>query len=138
MKRLILTVTALSLAGALAACAKKEAATETAAAPAAAPAATTSATTPPAATAASGDMAAMGMTADAKMAKGTGKVTAVDAKAGTITLDHGPIPEANWPAMTMTFKAAPTITQAVKVGDKVAFELKLQGGGAEVAAIQKQ
>ena len=44
-----------------------------------------------------------------------GTVTAIDKAAGTITLDHGPIPEAKWPAMTMAFKAAPSITDAVKV-----------------------
>jgi Cu/Ag efflux protein CusF len=134
MKRLVLTLAALGLAGSLAACGKKEtvAATEPAAAPAATPA-------PAAPTAAaSGDLPAMGMSSDAKMARGTGTVTAIDAKAGTITLDHGPIPEANWPAMTMGFKAGPSVTQAVKVGDKVAFDVKLQGGAGEVTAIKKQ
>jgi Cu(I)/Ag(I) efflux system periplasmic protein CusF len=74
----------------------------------------------------------------AKMAKGTGKVTAVDKSAGTITLDHGPIAEANWPAMTMAFKAAPTLIDSVKVGDQVNFELKLEGSTGEVTAIKKQ
>jgi Cu(I)/Ag(I) efflux system protein CusF len=125
MKRFVLTLAALVLAGSLAACGKKEtvATTEPAAAPAATPA-------PAAPTAAA--------SADAKIAKGTGTVTAIDAKAGTITLDHGPIPEANWPAMTMGFKAGPSVTQAVKVGDKVAFDVKLQGGAGEITAIQKQ
>ncbi|WP_380871943.1 hypothetical protein ACFB49_29010 [Sphingomonas sp. DBB INV C78] len=72
------------------------------------------------------------------MAKGHGTVTAIDKAAGTITLDHGPIPEAKWPAMTMAFKAAPTITDAVKVGDKVAFDLALKDGAGEVTAIRKQ
>lgn len=132
MKRLVLTTAALGLAGLLAACGQKEAAkTETAVAPAAEmPAATTPAGSPA--------MAGMNMAADAKMAKGTGTVTAIDAKAGTITLDHGPIPEANWPAMTMGFKAAPTLVQSVKVGDKVAFDLKLEGGAGEITAIAKQ
>ncbi|RAK60207.1 copper-binding protein [Phenylobacterium hankyongense] len=138
MKRLVLTLAALTLAGGLAACGKKEpvAATE----PGAEPATAAVATPAPAAPAASkgGDMAAMGMAGDAKMAKGTGKVTAVDAEAGTITLDHGPIPEAGWPAMTMVFKAGPPVTSAVKVGDTVAFDVKLQGGAGEVTAVQKQ
>lgn len=59
-------------------------------------------------------------------AKGHGTVTAIDKAAGTITLDHGPIPEAQWPAMTMAFKAAPSITDAVRVGDKVDFDLSLR------------
>jgi Cu(I)/Ag(I) efflux system protein CusF len=130
MKHLTMTVAALGLAAGLAACSPKPAATETAAAPEAAPTA--------AATAPTDNMAGMSMAGDAKMAKGAGTVKAVDAAAGTITLDHGPIPEASWPAMTMTFKASPDVAKAAKVGDKVAFDLKLQGGGGEVTAIQKQ
>src|SRR3546814_5515399 len=65
------------------------------------------------------------------MAKGHGTVTAIDKTAGTITLDHGPIPEAKWPAMTMAFKAAPAIIDAAKVGDKVDFDLTLTGNAGE-------
>ena len=72
------------------------------------------------------------------MAKGHGTVTAIDKTAGTVTLDHGPIPEAKWPAMTMAFKAAPAITDAAKVGDKVDFDLTLTGSAGEVTAITKQ
>ncbi|MDD3799415.1 MAG: copper-binding protein [Novosphingobium sp.] len=78
------------------------------------------------------------MAGAAKMAKGTGTVTAVDKSAGTITLDHGPIAEADWPAMTMAFKAKPELLDSVKVGDKVAFDLALNGNAGEVTAIQKQ
>lgn len=74
----------------------------------------------------------------AKMAKGTGTVTAVDKSAGTITLDHGPIAEADWPAMTMAFKAKPELLDSVKVGDKVAFDLALNGNAGEVTAVQIQ
>jgi Cu(I)/Ag(I) efflux system membrane fusion protein len=35
-----------------------------------------------------------------------GTVDSVDAKAGTISLSHGPVPSLKWPAMTMEFKAA--------------------------------
>jgi Cu/Ag efflux protein CusF len=68
-------------------------------------------------------------------AKGSGTVTAIDNTAGTITLDHGPIPEANWPAMTMRFTAKPALLEHVKVGDKVTFDLTLKGGAGEVTAI---
>ena len=54
------------------------------------------------------------------------------------TIDRAPIAEANWPAMTMTFKAPPEIAKQVKAGDKVAFDLQRQGGGGEVTAIRKQ
>lgn len=88
-----------------------------------------------------GDMGNMTMAPSAAtpiMAKGHGTITAIDKTASTITLDHGPIPEAKWPAMTMAFKAAPTITEAVQVGDKVDFDLKLVGSAGEVTAIKKQ
>lgn len=133
MKRLTLTAGVVSAALALAACGQK---TETAQTPSAAtpqPAAMSAAQAP------ADNMASMNMAAEgAKMAKGTGTVTAVDAKAGTITVEHGPIPEANWPAMTMGFKAAPALAQSVKAGDKVAFDLKLENGSGEITAISKQ
>lgn len=85
----------------------------------------------------SGDMGNMAMPA-AKTAKGTATVKAIDKAAGTITLDHGPIAEANWPAMTMAFKAAPGLLDSVAVGDKVAFDLALKDGSGEVTAIKRQ
>ena len=86
------------------------------------------------------NMGNMAMPAEgaAKMAKGSGTVTAIDKAAGTITLAHGPIPEANWPAMTMAFKAQPQLLADVKAGDKVAFDLALKDGAGEVTAITKQ
>lgn len=86
-----------------------------------------------------GDMGNMTMQADAAAgtAKGTGRVTAIDKAAGTITLDHGPIAEANWPAMTMAFKAPPELMDSVKVGDKVGFDLALRNGTGEITAIAK-
>ena len=74
----------------------------------------------------------------AQTVRSTGTVTAGDPAAGTVTIDHAPIPEANWPAMTMGFKASPAVAQRVAVGDKVAFDLKLENGGGEITAIQKQ
>lgn len=71
----------------------------------------------------------------AKTAKGAGTVKAIDKAAGTITLDHGPIAEADWPAMTMAFKATPSLLDRVQVGDKVEFDLKLEGSAGEVTAI---
>ncbi len=103
--------------------------------------------TAPAMEAMNGDMGNMDMTGNlamapaadaAVMAKGSGTVKAIDKAAGTITLDHGPIPQAKWPAMTMTFKASPAILGPVKAGDKVAFDLKLVGSAGEVTGITKQ
>lgn len=130
MKQPHLTLAMLASAAALAACGPK-ADTERAQAP---PATAAESAGQPADT-------AMNRTAGspdaAVTAKGQGAVTAVDAAAGTITIDHGPIPEANWPAMTMAFKATPEQVASVKPGEKVAFELKLAGGAGEITAIRK-
>lgn len=85
----------------------------------------------------SGNMSNMAIPV-AKNAKGTGIVKAIDKAAGTITLDHGPIAEANWPAMTMAFKASPSLLESVKVGEKVDFDLKLDGSPGEVIALSQQ
>lgn len=129
MKHARLTI-ALGLAALTAACGKKAETPVAAETNQAAPA-----------EAMSGDMGNMAMAPAATasiMAKGHGTVTAVDKAAGTITLDHGPIPEAKWPAMTMAFKAAPAITDAAKIGDKVDFDVTLVGSVGEVTAIQKK
>lgn len=104
MKRTLTTLALVGAAAALAACGPKTE-TKTAEAPAAPMASAPAMTPAPAAD----NMAGMPMAADAKMAKGAGTVTAIDATAGTVTIAHGPIPEANWPAMTMGFKAAPAL-----------------------------
>ena len=125
MKRLILTAALAGLA--LAGCSKKE--------EAAAPPAAEAAAMAPAAPAAD-SMAGMQMAPDAKMARSSGTVTAVAADG--ITIDHAAIPEANWPAMTMAFKASPDLAKSVKVGDKVNFDLKLERGSGEITAIARQ
>ncbi len=130
MKPLYL-IPALGLAVLLAACGEKAATNATA------PANTASAEAAGAMDNMSGDMGNMAMPM-AKTAHATGTVKAIDKAAGTVTLEHGPIAEANWPAMTMAFKAAPALLDSVKVGDKVAFDLKLEGNAGEVTAIAKQ
>jgi Cu/Ag efflux protein CusF len=55
-----------------------------------------------------------------KTGSGTGTVTAVNASAKKITLDHAPMAAIDWPAMKMEFAAAPSVDLSkVKVGDKV-------------------
>jgi Cu/Ag efflux protein CusF len=55
--------------------------------------------------------------------KGQGTVDSVDAKGGTVSLNHQPIASLKWPAMTMEFKAAnPSLLQDLKPGMPVAFE----------------
>lgn len=121
---------ALGLAALTAACGKKAETPVAAETNQAAPAA-----------AMSGDMGNMAMAPSATSAikaKGHGTVIAIDKTAGTITLNHGPIPEAKWPAMTMTFKAAPAVTDAAKVGEKVDFDVTLTGSSGEVTGVHPQ
>jgi Cu(I)/Ag(I) efflux system periplasmic protein CusF len=83
-------------------------------------------------------MGEMAMPAEAKMAKGSGMVTAIDAAAGKITLDHGPIAELEWPAMKMGFAAKPELLTGIAVGDMVDFDVNVTGSAGEVTAIRKK
>lgn len=87
---------------------------------------------------ASEDMDNIAMPAEPRMAKSTGTVTAIDKGAGKITVAHAPIPEVNWPEMTMAFNAKPEVIDKVAVGDKVAFDVTITGMTGEVTAIAKQ
>ena len=73
-----------------------------------------------------------------KMAHGMGVVKGIDAKQGMVTLGHEAIKELNWPPMNMGFKVAnPKLLKGLKVGQKVKFELKAEGGmNALVTAIK--
>lgn len=87
------------------------------------------------------DMSAMENTAPAAAGaiESTGVVTAIDAAAGTISLDHQAIPAVSWPAMTMQFTAEdPTILQGIAVGDRVLFQLKSATETSVVTMIHKQ
>jgi Cu(I)/Ag(I) efflux system protein CusF len=56
-----------------------------------------------------------------------------------VTIQHGAIPGIGWPAMTMTFRARPASPiKGLKPGDKVAFDVKVQGSSNEVTALKKQ
>jgi Cu(I)/Ag(I) efflux system periplasmic protein CusF len=90
---------------------------------------------------AQGDMADMDMNAPAAVGpiEGSGTVTAVDAAAGTVTLNHGPIAAIDWPAMTMRFTAEdPTMLQGVEVGDVVTFEIKSAAESQVLTALREQ
>ena len=76
-----------------------------------------------------------GEAAQAKAVKSSGTVTAIDKAAGRITLDHQPIPEVRWPAMTMAFTATPEVIGTVAVGDKVAFAATTTGNAGQVTAV---
>ena len=68
-----------------------------------------------------------------------GKITAIDATAGTVTLDHQAIPAVGWDAMSMGFTTTdPMMLKDMKVGDSVSFELKSAAEKTIIVRIQKQ
>jgi Cu(I)/Ag(I) efflux system protein CusF len=69
-------------------------------------------------------------------ASGEGVIKAVDAKAGTVVIAHGPIAALKWPAMTMKFKVeSAAVLKGVTVGKKVHFVLKNEHGKPVVSEI---
>lgn len=72
----------------------------------------------------------------AAASQGTGVIKAIDAKAGSVTIQHGPIAALKWPAMTMPFKITPALLQGLKVGQKVSFSVRVANGAAEIVAIK--
>lgn len=59
-------------------------------------------------------------------ATGNGVINAVDAAKKVINLNHDPIPDLGWPAMTMDLPVTNKVDLAtIKPGDKVTFHLKL-------------
>ena len=71
-------------------------------------------------------------------ASATGTVESVDAKAGKITIAHGPVDALKWPAMTMTFKAGNTDISSIKQGDQVTFEFISTGMDGTLTRIAHQ
>lgn len=71
-----------------------------------------------------------GAAAAAQTHNAQGTVVAVDANAGTVEIEHGPIATLNWPAMTMEFKAKDkSLLANVKPGERVEFELSQAAPG---------
>ena len=83
------------------------------------------------------NMKGMSAAPAAKQGKGTGVIKAIDTKAGTLTIQHGPIPAVSWPAMTMTFKATPpALLAGLKVGETIGFDTTVKGMAADVTAVR--
>jgi Cu(I)/Ag(I) efflux system membrane fusion protein len=68
--------------------------------------------------------------------EGMGRVEAITPT--SVTLSHGPIPAAQWPAMTMTFHLAdPGLARRIAVGDHVAFAFDQPPAGPTVRRLSK-
>lgn len=74
----------------------------------------------------------------ATAASATGVVENIDARAGKITIAHGPVDALKWPAMTMTFKAPDVDLGAIKQGDHVTFEFTSSGMDGTITTITRQ
>nr|MDP2192887.1 efflux RND transporter periplasmic adaptor subunit [Rhodoferax sp.] len=70
--------------------------------------------------------------------KADGTVDAIDAKAATVSIAHGPVASLKWPAMTMEFKVANNaLLKDLKPGAVVAFEfVERQPGEWVITGIQ--
>jgi Cu(I)/Ag(I) efflux system protein CusF len=62
-------------------------------------------------------------------------VIGVDAKNGTVTLQHGPIAAWGWPAMRMAFTAPTETVATAKVGQRVTADLKMVGSTPQITAL---
>jgi len=68
--------------------------------------------------------------AASQLHRGQGTVQGVDAKSGTVEIEHGPIASLKWPAMSMEFKVRDRAQLArLSKGQAVEFELSEQGAG---------
>ena len=77
-------------------------------------------------------------TAGAQIAhQAMGTVKAVNAKAGVVTLAHGPVNTLNWPAMTMGFKLKDRmLLDKFEVGRKVEVELVQEGKDYAITSVK--
>lgn len=104
-----------------------------------APAAEAPAVEPAAAAPAMADMPMRAASETTALIAGRGKITAIDAVAGTVTIDHEAIPEVKWDAMSMAFTTTdPAMLKDLKVGDAVSFELKSAAEPSKISQIAKQ
>lgn len=74
----------------------------------------------------------------AQTATATGTVKKVDQDKGSITIAHDPVPQLQWPAMVMPFKASAEQMNSVKVGDEVEFSFTSSGMKAELETITRR
>ena len=84
------------------------------------------------------DMSAMEESAGTRTASAVGTVTAIDAEAGTITVDHQPVAKLGWPEMVMVFDSSEEVRGDIAVGDAIGFTVEATDEGNTITAITKQ
>ncbi len=66
-----------------------------------------------------------------------GVIKKINAKAGVLTVAHGPINSLNWPPMTMGFKVKDkALLAGLKEGQKVEFEIVQEGDDYVVTSVK--
>lgn len=66
----------------------------------------------------------------------SGQITAVTDE--TVTISHGPVPDLQWPAMTMAFQApSPDMLAGVTAGDQVSFAFRQADGGYVLTSLTR-
>ncbi len=67
-----------------------------------------------------------------------GKVTKIDAAAGKLTIDHGPVKSLDMPAMTMVYRAGDGVAlNDLKPGDRIRFAAGKVDGQYTVLRLEK-
>lgn len=68
---------------------------------------------------------------------GSGKVVEIDRRGGRITIQHEPRPDDDWPSMKLMLPVdPPTLLDAIKVGDRVAFHIERREAGSEIVGLR--
>lgn len=68
---------------------------------------------------------------------GTGTLNGIDAAAGRVNLSHEPIPELDWPAMTMDFRLAEgVVLPSLEPGQTVRFRLRQTDTGPVIVELE--
>ncbi len=84
-------------------------------------------------------MSGMDTKESASPVQSRGVITAINIEKRKVTLNHEPIPELNWPSMTMGFSVAPEVKlEGLGKDDAVVFTLPPAGKRQQVTAISKQ
>ena len=83
------------------------------------------------------DVDGPGSAAAAAVHKASAVVRSVQAEAGQVTLEHGPVPSLNWPSMTMAFAVKDkALLGKLQVGKKVNFEFVQEGSKYVVTRVK--
>jgi len=75
--------------------------------------------------------------AHAQEAQASGEVRRVNPDEGKITIKHGAISDLELPAMSLVYRAEPTLLQGIQPGDKITFTAKREGNRYVVTKISK-